>query len=301
MIEDITLYNTVTKEVLPLSQDKTPYYVLQEVDWGQVAGKAYTFKYLNQTGETVQNVELGTRDVYIIGWVIGKDEEHISKNKSFLNMFVNPQQSLDLIYNNYKMNFTPSSTVKYGITIQENNNKMCKFKIDGVAYNPVFTNVKEDVEDIASTRPYFHFPLIINSEDQVPPQIVFGVRIKKLTSTIINDGQVPVGIKLVFKANGEVVNPVLYDIKDQTRFLRIIKVLEPGEEVDINTERGERSIIGKLNGEEINYAKYRDLDNTWLQLDIGENIFRYDADEGVDNLDVLIYYNNKFLEVQQCY
>lgn len=56
-----------------------------------------------------------------------------------------------------------------------------------------------------------------------------------------------------------------------------------------------------INGVENNYFKYRDLDSTWLQLDVGDNLFRYDADTGIDNLEVYIYFHSKYLEVQECY
>lgn len=305
MVENVTLINTVTNAVLELSQDKykTPFYVLEEVDWGQVQGTVYTYKYLNQVGESKQNVELGPRDVYVIGWVIGINEEDISNKKDFINMFVNPQQDLELDYDIYKLIFTPTTSVKWGIVLQENNRCMCKFKIDGTAYNPVFTEKRENYKEIATTKGMFHFPLIINDNPQSPPQILFGLRVQSLITTIINKGQTPTGFRLVFVSKGIVVNPILYNINNQLEFLKINKTLQPGETVEINTVRGEKYIIGKLDNETefSNYNKYRDLDITWLELNIGENIFRYDAEQGLDDLDVYIYYNDKYLEVQKCF
>ena len=72
-------------------------------------------------------------------------------------------------------------------------------------------------------------------------------------------------------------------------------------EITIDTIIGEKKIEGYLNGITSNYFKYRDLDSEWLQLKVGDNLFRYDADQNVGNLEVYIYYNNKCLEVQECY
>ncbi|MBO5744030.1 MAG: phage tail family protein, partial [Clostridia bacterium] len=63
---------------------------------------------------------------------------------------------------------------------------------------------------------------------------------------------------------------------------------------------GEKSIQGILNGIRYNYFKYLDLNSEWLQLYVGDNLFRYDADGNPGNLEVFIYYNNKYLEVQEC-
>jgi hypothetical protein len=46
---------------------------------------------------------------------------------------------------------------------------------------------------------------------------------------------------------------------------------------------------------------YKDIDSKWLQLEVGDNHFRYNADEGIDNLEVFVFFNNQFLEVQECY
>ncbi|MDD2496385.1 MAG: phage tail family protein, partial [Tissierellia bacterium] len=69
-----------------------------------------------------------------------------------------------------------------------------------------------------------------------------------------------------------------------------------------NTNAGEKSVRGKTNNVDFtNYFMYKDIDSTWLQLKLGENLFRYDADDGLDNLEVFVYFHNKFLEVQECY
>ena len=74
-----------------------------------------------------------------------------------------------------------------------------------------------------------------------------------------------------------------------------------GEEIVIDTIIGQKKIEGTLNGLTSNYFKYRDLDSEWLQLQVGTNLFRYDADQNIENLEVYIYFSNKYLEVQECY
>ena len=96
------------------------------------------------------------------------------------------------------------------------------------------------------------------------------------------------------------INPSLLNVSTQ-KYFRIKKTMVAGEEIEINTVTGEKRIVGRLNGEESNYYKYKDLTSTWLDLSIGDNIFRYDAEEGLDNLEVYIYFNNRYLEVEGCY
>ena len=117
---------------------------------------------------------------------------------------------------------------------------------------------------------------------------------------INNSGAVDVGMKIVFKANGTLYGPSLIDVSTQ-RYFRVNKAMQAGEEIVVDTIAGEKKIQGILNGVTSNYFKYRDLDSEWLQLKVGDNIFRYDAEMNIGNLEVYIYFKNKYLEVQECY
>lgn len=301
MVENIILTNKVTQEVLELDVTTTPYYILDKVDWGQISSTHISYKYVNQIGILVTGTALETRDnIEITGWIIAKSEAEMTQRKVLLNGFVNPQWPIELKYKKYIIDFLPNYTVKYGASIPENNEVICKFKISGMAPDPLFRDEDEMREEIATTKGMFHFPLCISSKEQTPPQIVFGLRQPSLIVSIYNKSSLDIGMEIVFKATGTVVNPVLVNIINQEYF-RINKILVAGESVKINTVVGSRKIRGFLNGVEKNYFKYRDFGNTWLQLKPGDNLFRYGADENIDSLEVYMYYYNRYLEVQECF
>jgi len=196
--------------------------------------------------------------------------------------------------------FLPDETVRYSINTSENNEIMCKFQIDGTCPNPMFIDKQERYSAFATTIARFHFPLIM-SEDLPSKGVIFGNRMESLIAGVTNEGTVPTGMRIVFKANGSLTNPKLVNVSTQEAFV-INKSLIDGEEIEVNTNSGERNVRGRIgNAEFTNYFKYRALDSSWLQLEIGENLFRYDADSGLDNLEVFVYFNNKFMEVQECY
>ena len=301
MVENIILTNKVTGTVLELDVSTTPYYILDSVDWGQVGCTHHSYKYVNQIGNLVTGTTLEAReDIEIIGWVVAKTEEQMNQRKKMLNGFVNPQWFIELKYKNYVLDFLPNTTIKYGTSMPENNEIMCKFKISGMAPDPLFKESVERREVAATTQGMFHFPLCINAEQQKPPQIVFGLRLPSLIVNVYNKGDMSTGMKIVFEAKSTVVNPSLISVTTQ-KYFKINKTLVAGERVTINTLTGSRKITGFLNGVESNYFKYRDLNNTWLQLNVRDNLFRYDADVNVDGLEVFIYFYDKYLEVQQCY
>lgn len=300
MVENILLRNKRTNATLELDRVTTPYYILDSIDWGVVEGTHHQYKYVNQVGVYVTGTSLGTRDVEISGWIIANTENQMTDRKSMLNRFVNPQQEIEVKYKEYLLSFLPDSSIKYSTTIVDNNEVICKFKISGMCADPLFKIENDSRIAGASTHALFHFPLMLGAVDNGFPVAMFGLREPSLIIDVYNEGAIGTGMKIVFKALGTLQNPSLISVETQEYF-KINKTMYAGETIEINTNIGEKKIIAKINGQEINYFKYRDLDSTWLQLNTGDNLFRYDADAGLDNLEVYIYFSNKYLEVQECY
>lgn len=300
MVEGIILKKVRTSEELTLDMVSTPDFILKSVDWGTIQSQHHTFKYVNQIGVSVTGTSLETRAVVIDGWVIATTEDEMTYRKGLLNNFVNPQDAIDLIYKDYMIRFIPDETVKYSVTAAENNEVICKFQIKGTAPNPLFSNSYESRSTIAATIANFHFPLIL-SENLYPKGVIFGYRTESLIVNIINRGAVDVGMRIVFKAKGVLENPKLINVNTHEEFA-INKSMVAEEEIEINTNVGEKGVRGRVgNADYSNYFMYKDIDSTWLQLAVGDNLFRYDADSGLDNLEVFMYFYNKFLEVQECY
>lgn len=300
MVENVILRNKQTSALLELDVVNTPFYILDKVGWGQIKGTHHSYKYVNQIGVYVTSTSLETRDVSVSGWIISNSELHMSQRKSMLNRFVNPQQPIELIYKNYSLEFLPDRTIKYSATIKENNEVVCKFEIAGLAANPLFKDTNTTNVPIAGMLGMFHFPMMLSAVDNGMPTVMMGLRQPSLIVNISNTGSVQTGMNIVFEATGTVINPSLINIYTQEQF-KINKTLVAGETVVVSTTIGEKKIVGTLNGVSSNYFKYRDLRSSWLQLDTGDNAFKYDADNGIDSLNCTIEYSNKYLEVQECF
>ena len=299
MVENIVFKRVDSNEELALSMTDTPFYILNNVDWGVVQGTHHSYKYVNQIGVSITSTSLKERSITVTGWIIADTEEEMDERKQFLNRYFDPCYEIDVMYKGYFLRFVPDNTVKYGTSEKENNDTIVQFQIKGTCADPLFSEINGSKETIAATIATFHFPLIM-STNLYERGIVFGYRQPSLTAKVTNKGAVEVGMKIVFKAIGELTNPRLIDV-DTREFVAIEKSMVAGEEIVINTNVGEKSIQGKIGNEDYsNYFMYKDLDSTWLQLRLGDNLFRYDADSGLDNLEVYLYFYNKYLEVQEC-
>lgn len=299
VVENIVFKRVDSNVELALSMTDTPFYILNNVDWGVVQGTHHSYKYVNQIGVSITSTSLKERSITVTGWIIADTEEEMDERKQFLNRYFDPRYEIDVMYKNYFLRFVPDNTVNYGTSEKENNDTIVQFQIKGTCADPLFSEINGSKETIAATIATFHFPLIM-STNLYERGIVFGYRQPSLTAKVTNKGAVEVGMKIVFKAIGELTNPRLIDV-DTREFVAIEKSMVAGEEIVINTNVGEKSIQGKIGNEDYsNYFMYKDLDSTWLQLRLGDNLFRYDADSGLDNLEVYLYFYNKYLEVQEC-
>lgn len=293
MIEALTLVNLSTNEEININMTNGEYW-LGEVDLGQTESDIHTFKYINQIGESVYNTSIEPRSISIQGWIAGWDENKVKQQKIKLNHFINPKQTIRLIANDYSIEFYPETSVVYSPTYEDNNNLICKFLISGFCPYPLFTDKDEHFVSVAYTKKLFHFPLIIPKDEG----IMFGIRQPSLIAEVDNNGDFDIGYIIEFRAYGKVVNPILTDIGSQ-EFIEITKTLNNGETVIVDTREGQRQIRGILNNTESNYFKYRSLDSSWLSLAVGTNYLRYNAEEGITNLEVYIRFNPGYLEIDQ--
>ena len=93
------------------------------------------------------------------------------------------------------------------------------------------------------------------------------------------------------KALATVVNPSVLNIYTHD-FIKIMQTLQKGDVLEITTyANNKRVVINKADGTTKNVFNWITLDSEFLQLAVGDNLFRYDAESGLDNLEMTIYYN----------
>lgn len=293
MIDAIKLINRELNQELNINKtDFDSDYILESVDFGQVKGSHKTYKGIYQIGETLQGTTLETRSVSIVGWIVAENDDLLTILRKKLNMLVNPLQAIRIEYKDYYLNMFPDESISYSRDYKENNEVMCKFMIQGTCTFPLFGDKEDELLKVATTESTFMFPLTIKEEG-----ITLGIRKPSLITNVVNKGTIETGFILKFKALGTLLNPSLTNINTQETF-KINKEMKAGEEIIINSNDGEKTIQGYLNGVEENYFKYKDVDSDWLRLALGDNLFRYNAEDNVSALEVEIIHNNKYLEVQ---
>lgn len=272
--------------------DSVGSYILNEEDLGIIQGTHSTTKVLGQNGAHLNGTVLESRDIPIVGTILADTKYEMEVKKKDLIELVNPLNDLMLIRGDYNLQGRPTSTVNFSTYYKENNNYTCKFIFTVLCPNPFWRNIQDEKVDIALWKGAFYFPLIIPESKG----IIMGYKDPSLIVNIINNGSVEVGMIIEFKARGTLSNPSLFNINTREWF-KIEKEMVAGEIIKVNTSFGKKRVEQYLNGVTSNAFNYLKRGSTFMQLSKGDNLFRYDADSNIDNLEVTIYYNNNYLGV----
>lgn len=138
--------------------------------------------------------------------------------------------------------------------------------------------------------PGFEFPF--SNESLVSKLIVFGELSMNKEQNVYYDGDAENGIKLFAHAIGPVVDPAFYN----SRTGEVMKILHSkltpivaggivaGDDIIINTLKGQKSITHIRAGVSKSILNALDQNAAWFSLFYGDNIFRYAATSGEDNL-----------------
>lgn len=123
-----------------------------------------------------------------------------------------------------------------------------------------------------------------------------GYRAPSLIVNVLNDGQESTGMMIRFRALGTLLNPSLINVNTYET-LKINTTMLAGDVIEISTYERRKEVILNRNGQQFNIFNALDLSSTFLQLEIGDNLFRYDAEEGLDNLEVSMTFTPRLIGV----
>jgi len=166
-----------------------------------------------------------------------------------------------------KISFVPAS-VEFE---QQNLFAPPRIKLNLVCPDPFFSDPEETTVEFHKTVPLLTFPF----NSMRGAGIASGIWRISDTAKIYNTGDTDIGIVCTIKAvGGTVINPKIE--LAGTGFVKLYAVLEDGDKVQINTRRGEKSIL--LNGEK---RFIFDRRSVFFQLPPGENIITVSADAGI--------------------
>ena len=261
-------------------------YILNVLDGADgLKNDLYTTKGLGQDGYTITDKTVQKRALSLKGYILAENTEDVEIYKRRLLTMFNPKNKGSFVYSFGDMSKKIDVEVETGpIFSKDVTARTQNYIVNLIAPDPYWRDTIDNKTDIALWRGKFNFPLFIPKAKG----IIMGVREPSLIANINNPGDIETGMLIEFRAKATVVNPSLFNINTR-EYIKINKTMAAGEVIKINTNYGNKKITSNTNGVETDILNLLDITSTFLQLAKGDNLLRYDADTGLDNLEISIY------------
>lgn len=250
----------------------------------------YKTNSMGQHGDTYISQRYEARPIEIVGNINSRNKDRVLELRRKAEKILNAELDAKLIYT-YKDFVRVIDCKVDGQPQFKRGNVFTQFIIPITCCDPFWKEETEAKKDIAAWVPSWEFDFEIPEEG-----IELGYREPSVIVNVYNEGDVKSGMRIVFSAIGTVVNPSLLNVNTK-EYIKVNATMEAGDVITVNTEYGKKGATLTRGGETTDYFRHIDVDSTFMQLDIGDNVFRYDAEEGVSALEASIYHNNKYLGV----
>jgi len=251
-------------------------------------------------GAHYQSTTLSTRDIEVPFYIkkLNTEPWWIEEKRQEVYRVCNPK------FNPMRIDFVTKSGEALYVTanltaapffpkgFENDNKKWQNGLLQFVATDPFIYEAATRKVDIALWVSNLEFPLEVVEEG-----IEIGYRSPSLIVNVLNEGSESSGMSIRFTALSEVVNPKLLNVNTYEAFNLNFKML-PGDVIEASTYKGRRKITLIRNNVKTNIFNNLDfMSSTFLQLEPGDNLLRYDAKSGLDFLEVSIEYTPKRIGV----
>lgn len=259
-----------------------------------VYGVSSTVNTTNNTmtdGATYQGSTIGQRNIVITAFM---DSGYRDKRDLLYRCFA-PKETGSLTY----IEGSETRTIDYkveSIDIEEMG-VIRNITISLICPDPFFRDMEDISVVMAGWKKAFTWPHAFTAEKEP-----FGERIQEVIKNIENESAADnIGMEIIIKADGEVVNPAIYHVEED----EYIKVgtsdnplnLRAGDAVRITTKTNQKNVCLIRDGTETKINGYLDEESEFIQLVHGRNTLKYDADSGIQYMNVTILYRFCYLGV----
>lgn len=259
----------------------------------QINGLSYltadhiTYKGVNQDGETYKSSTLKVREIQIRFLLMTNSNNELLSIREKVNRVFNPKLGEGTLTYSYGNIEREIKCVSDGAPLMgiAGNKKYCEGEITLLAHNPYWRDSIEEGEIISTWIGgwKFKFKLPFKFKQKGEPK-----------KNIFNSGHIETPIEIIFK--GPAVNPSV--INNRTgEFIKVERTLTSDDTLFITTEFGNKKVEIERNGIRDNAFNYIDLDSTFFQLQVGDNMIEYNTENNLDPQSVEIRYRNRYVGV----
>lgn len=277
----LRIENTKRNEIT-LTQNESNYQVIDVEGLAPPKAQLYTNAVANMDGEKFKSSKLDMRNLVLTIKINGD----VETNRINLYKYFGAGKWCKVYYKNGSRDvFIEGYVETINCPLFTINQQM---QISIVCPTPYFKSVDIIYTDISVVIARFTFPFSIAESGVIISQLI-----PNKVTTVMNDGEFETGFEIVMRALADKIStPTIYNV-DTGEYLSVDVVLNKGDVLRVNTNKGSKSIIKIVDGVETNIINYLANGSTWLQLDADANDFTYDVNNA-DRLEVIFEYHHQY-------
>lgn len=233
-------------------------------------------------GATFNSAKIKTRNI-VVELVFN---EPIEKNRIELYRYIKLKQKHRLKLTNGMRRVTIDGYVE-SVEISYFNKRETA-QISFICPDPALYSYEESQIDFSVVRSLFEFPFSIEAAG-----IPFSELEANSMRSIVNEGDLPTGFVVRFRALGDATNPIIVNANTGEQ-MKVNVSMTAGQIVEIDTREGRKTVKLIDDGVETNLLNEFIYDSTWMTLDAGANVMQVGADSYPENVETYLIFTPKY-------
>ena len=270
----------VKGSILELTNNEDDYQVTNVDGLNPPESTINTTNYANTDGSSFNSSKITNREIVITIYINGDIEKNRLKlytyfrNKQWCKLYIQ-NDSRDVYIEGY------TQTAEVSMFVQRQ-----VFQVSILCPNPYFKDLTTIKQSLTKVVRLFVFPFSINIDEPVE----FSTLKLEEVTTITNESEAETGLIIDVEFLGSVEKLEIKNTDTGESFIVNYSFIA-GDKLEINCNKGSKSITLTRNAVEYNLFSYKASGSTFFQLGIGDNNFSYLADEGNDDMLIDMYFN----------
>lgn len=268
-------------EEMPLFDN--PYFITTDVDGMTEADVAVSSSVMsNVDGDIINAQSVNPRSITITLRVRQEINPEIAKR--YILSFVKPKREASL-YLDYKDRQMTISGVIQNITMPRFSNAVA-MQFTLYCSQPFWEDVNPFMTEITNILSMHHWSIVPKEQ----ADIVMGEIMESYRQSIVNEGDIAIGMDMSILALGEVKNPMIY-LDGTSEFFGLTLTMAENDILKICTIKGKKSAT--LNGESVLDKVMQG--STWLQLEVGKNDIVINDDNHAKNVQFTLVSTERYI------
>lgn len=263
-----------------------PFFLEETTGIHEFSGDVSTVKSAFGVGSKFIGTSINDREITISGYFKSRNKQRIPQRRRLYNVFSLNQKGTLFYYEEDKQ-----YKIDYYVKDVKIQNKFAfdPFQIDLICPSPYFTDLEETMISLSTWKKLFSFPL----EFPQGVGIQFGEKSQNLLAEIENESNIEIGMRIILMADNTVINPKITNVITNEEF-SLNTTMERGDKIEISTYINNKNIYLIQGGEKHRKNNLLNFGSKFLQIHPGNNVFKFSAEDGIEDLSLEFYYYKSY-------